>query len=71
MVQQKTIRTSDAEGKYSYSIGKVNEGDVVKVELRVNGAYSNSKEITVTKAPDLSSELTVNPVAASDKKNNW
>ncbi|EUJ25285.1 glycoprotein [Listeria cornellensis FSL F6-0969] len=64
----KTIRTSDAEGKYSYSIGKVNEGDVVKVELRVNGAYSNSKEITVTKAPDLSSELTVNPVAASDKK---
>ncbi|MBC2324682.1 Ig-like domain-containing protein, partial [Listeria booriae] len=64
----KSVRTSDANGSYSYAIGKVNVGDVVKVEIRVNGVYGHAKEITVGKAPNLADDLIVNPVAASDKK---
>ncbi|MBC1574017.1 DUF5011 domain-containing protein [Listeria booriae] len=64
----KSVKTSDAEGKYSYAIGTLKADDVVKVEIRINGVYTNAKEVTVTAAPDLSKELTVNPVAVSDKK---
>ncbi|MBC2321736.1 Ig-like domain-containing protein [Listeria booriae] len=61
----KTVVKSDASGNYSYTIGKLKVGDIIKAELRVNGVYTISKE---AKVEQLQNELTLNPVAASDKK---
>ncbi|MBC1984189.1 Ig-like domain-containing protein [Listeria booriae] len=63
----KSVVTSDDNGNFSYYIGTLVKDDVVKVELSVNGAYSVSKEVTVT-SDDAAKALTVNPVIAADKK---
>ncbi|MBC1459094.1 toxin Cry1Ac domain D-VI-related protein [Listeria newyorkensis] len=47
----KTVVTADAQGNYSYFISGVTVGQVIKVELKENSAYTSFAETTVTEAP--------------------
>lgn len=69
-VLQKNNITSDKDGNFTYSIGKVKLGDIIKVELQMNGVYTVSATTTVKKAPLTENDLTVNPILVTDKKSD-
>lgn len=64
----KTIITTDNEGEFAYKNSKLVAGDIVRVEMKIDGVYTSAKEIVVTGSVD--NELTLQPVSTKDKKNS-
>ncbi|WP_430535351.1 Ig-like domain-containing protein [Listeria rocourtiae] len=73
----KSTQDSNAAGEFAFNTAALKDGDVVKVEMQVNGEYLVSQTYTVgantggggdTPDPTPTATLTVNPVVAADKK---
>ncbi|EUJ22839.1 hypothetical protein [Listeria cornellensis] len=62
----KTIIVTDEEGGFTYKNSRLIEGDIVRVEIKVDGLYTGAKEVVVV-AP-AKNELTLQPVTVKEKK---
>ncbi|WP_088815958.1 MULTISPECIES: Ig-like domain-containing protein [Listeria] len=63
----KAVTTSDADGNYSYLVGALKVGDVVKVELQESGVYGSSKQVTVTAGDTETKAITIEQMTELDK----
>lgn len=66
--QPKTVILTDENGMFTYKNSKLAKGDMVQIEMKIDGIYTAVKEILIVGLSG--NELILQPVSTQDKKSS-